>query len=194
MQPARRRGRDRRRLPAARHRHVDPPHRPRGLQPVPGRRQAAATCSSGVYDEPERSRDRRPRRCTRSSPTAAAASRSRSRPGSCASPTRSTWRRAARACPFESGRPNIHSLSAAAIEEVQIEPGEEKAVRIEIDDEQLGGHLPGRRAAGDQAARLGRRGADRGASPGSTPSTRSGWCRFSGSERPLPARAGSLPF
>jgi uncharacterized protein len=35
--------------------------------------------------------------------------------------------------PFESGRPNIHSLSAAAIEKVRIEPGEEKAVRIEID-------------------------------------------------------------
>jgi metal-dependent HD superfamily phosphatase/phosphodiesterase len=34
--------------------------------------------------------------------------------------------------PFESGRPNIHSLSAAAIEQVTIEPGEEKAVRIEI--------------------------------------------------------------
>jgi metal-dependent HD superfamily phosphatase/phosphodiesterase len=35
--------------------------------------------------------------------------------------------------PFESGRPNIHSLSAAAIEAVRIEPGEEKAVRIEIE-------------------------------------------------------------
>jgi metal-dependent HD superfamily phosphatase/phosphodiesterase len=35
--------------------------------------------------------------------------------------------------PFESGRPNIHSLSAAAIEQVKIEPGEEKAVRIEIE-------------------------------------------------------------
>jgi uncharacterized protein len=34
--------------------------------------------------------------------------------------------------PFESGRPNIHSLSAAAIDEVKIEPGREKAVRIEI--------------------------------------------------------------
>jgi uncharacterized protein len=34
--------------------------------------------------------------------------------------------------PFESGRPNIHSLSAAAIDEVKIEPGEERAVRIEI--------------------------------------------------------------
>jgi metal-dependent HD superfamily phosphatase/phosphodiesterase len=35
--------------------------------------------------------------------------------------------------PFESGRPNIHSLSAAAIEGVRIEHGDDKAVRIEID-------------------------------------------------------------
>jgi metal-dependent HD superfamily phosphatase/phosphodiesterase len=35
--------------------------------------------------------------------------------------------------PFEEGRPNIHSLSAAAIDEVKIEPGEERAVRIEIE-------------------------------------------------------------
>jgi uncharacterized protein len=34
--------------------------------------------------------------------------------------------------PFESGRPNIHSLSAAAIDAVNIEPGDERAVRIEI--------------------------------------------------------------
>jgi metal-dependent HD superfamily phosphatase/phosphodiesterase len=34
--------------------------------------------------------------------------------------------------PFESGRPNIHSLSAAAIDEVRIEAGRQKAVRIEI--------------------------------------------------------------
>jgi metal-dependent HD superfamily phosphatase/phosphodiesterase len=34
--------------------------------------------------------------------------------------------------PFETRRPNIHSLSAAAIDEVTIEPGEERAVRIEI--------------------------------------------------------------
>ncbi len=40
-------------------------------------------------------RDRR-RSCTRSSATAAAASPTRSRPAWCASPTRSTWRRAAR--------------------------------------------------------------------------------------------------
>ena len=34
--------------------------------------------------------------------------------------------------PFEGGRTNIHSLSAAAIDEVKIEPGEDRAVRIEI--------------------------------------------------------------
>ena len=35
--------------------------------------------------------------------------------------------------PFEAGRPNIHSLSAAAIDEVRIDPGKDKAVRIEIE-------------------------------------------------------------
>jgi uncharacterized protein len=35
--------------------------------------------------------------------------------------------------PFSERRPNIHSLSAAAIEKVKIEPGDEKAVRIEIE-------------------------------------------------------------
>src|SRR3954454_12409983 len=35
--------------------------------------------------------------------------------------------------PSESGRPNIHSLSAAAIDEVRIEPGRERAVRVEIE-------------------------------------------------------------
>jgi metal-dependent HD superfamily phosphatase/phosphodiesterase len=35
--------------------------------------------------------------------------------------------------PFEAGRTNIHSLSAAAIDEVRIESGEDKAVRIEIE-------------------------------------------------------------
>jgi metal-dependent HD superfamily phosphatase/phosphodiesterase len=34
--------------------------------------------------------------------------------------------------PFEGGRPNIHSLSAMAIDEVRIEAGEDRAVRIEI--------------------------------------------------------------
>jgi metal-dependent HD superfamily phosphatase/phosphodiesterase len=34
--------------------------------------------------------------------------------------------------PFETRRPNIHSISAAAIDTVTIEAGEERAVRIEI--------------------------------------------------------------
>jgi uncharacterized protein len=34
--------------------------------------------------------------------------------------------------PFETRRPNIHSLSAAAIDAVSIDPGDEKAARIEI--------------------------------------------------------------
>jgi metal-dependent HD superfamily phosphatase/phosphodiesterase len=35
--------------------------------------------------------------------------------------------------PFEEGRPNIHSLSAAAIDDVKIEPGKDRAVSIAID-------------------------------------------------------------
>ena len=35
--------------------------------------------------------------------------------------------------PFETRRPNIHSVSAAAIDGVSIDPGEDKAVRIEIE-------------------------------------------------------------
>jgi metal-dependent HD superfamily phosphatase/phosphodiesterase len=35
--------------------------------------------------------------------------------------------------PFESQRPNIHSLSAAAIDEVRVSPGKDHAVRVEID-------------------------------------------------------------
>ena len=35
--------------------------------------------------------------------------------------------------PFEANRPNIHSLSAAAIDDVRIDEGEDRAIRIEID-------------------------------------------------------------
>ena len=64
--------------------------------------------------------------------------------------------------PFENRRPNIHSLSAAAIDGVEIKAGDEKAVTIEIAMNNSAGHLPGRRAAGHQAARLGAGGARRG--------------------------------
>jgi metal-dependent HD superfamily phosphatase/phosphodiesterase len=35
--------------------------------------------------------------------------------------------------PFSERRPNIHSLSAAAIDDVKIDPGEDHAIRIEIE-------------------------------------------------------------
>lgn len=35
--------------------------------------------------------------------------------------------------PFEENRPNIHSLSAAAIDDVRIDEGEDRAIRIEIE-------------------------------------------------------------
>jgi len=77
--------------------------------------------------------------------------------------------------PFEAGRPNIHSLSAAAIDDVKIQPGSDRAaVSITIDmnnsagifqvDELLATKLRGLRPRG---SRRGDR-ADRG------PSTRSG--------------------
>ena len=35
--------------------------------------------------------------------------------------------------PFEANRPNIHSLSAAAIDDVKIDEGEDRAIRVEIE-------------------------------------------------------------
>jgi metal-dependent HD superfamily phosphatase/phosphodiesterase len=35
--------------------------------------------------------------------------------------------------PFEAGRPNIHSLSAAAIDEVRVVEGETRPIRIEVE-------------------------------------------------------------
>ena len=46
--PQGRRGDHRRRLPAARPRHVDPPRRPRGVQPLPRRRPARRTAREGL--------------------------------------------------------------------------------------------------------------------------------------------------
>ena len=53
---------------------------------------------------------------------------------------RTAWR--------SSGLPNIHSLSAAAIDEVRIVPGEQRAGPRRDRDEQLRRRVPGRRAAG----------------------------------------------
>ena len=97
--------------------------------------------ASGALEPPARRRLPRagahassPRRsCTRSSATAAAASPTRSRPASSASPTRSTWPRAGPGSRSRPGQEGIHSISAAAIDEVRIEAGEERPVRIEIE-------------------------------------------------------------
>ena len=75
--------------------------------------------------------------------------------------------------PFESGRPNIHSLSAAAIEGVKIESGRREGRADRDRHEQLRRHLPGRRAAGRRScAGPASRSRSRW-SPASTPSTRS---------------------
>ena len=50
----RRRGRDRRRVPDARPRHVDPPRRPSSGSASSWRPTCSTTCSRGVYEEPER--------------------------------------------------------------------------------------------------------------------------------------------
>ena len=48
---------------------------------------------------------------------------------------------------LETDLPNIHSLSAAAIDEVRIMPGEERTIRVEVDMNNSAGRVPGRRAA-----------------------------------------------
>ena len=150
--PARRRGRGRRRSAAARRRHVDPSHRPRGLQPVPRRARSCASCSPASTTSRSAPWSS-PRPCTRSSATAAAASPTPSRRASSGLPTRSTWPQGRSRVPVEAGRVGIHALSAAAIDEVAIEAGDDRPVRIEIKMNNSAGHLPGRRPAGDEAAR-----------------------------------------
>ena len=91
--------------------------------------------------------------------------------------------------PFEANRPNIHSLSAAAIEDVRIDEGDDRAIRIEIEmnnsagifqvDELLATKLRGSGLEDHVEVRR-----------ASTPSTRSDWCRSSGS-RLARARARS---
>ena len=87
-----------------------------------------------VYGEPaERTRRDRRDRCTRSSATGAGASPTRSRRAWSGSPTRSTWPTGARGCRSTPARMGIHSISAAAIDEVEISAGDERPVRIEIE-------------------------------------------------------------
>ena len=128
----RRRGDHRRRLPDARPRDVDPPHRPRGVLAVPRRRHADRPARGDLRGA--RAHDRRlgdPARDHRP-PQRRPAAHARGRRSS-ASPTRSTWSTAARARRWRPTSPNIHSLSAAAIDEVRIVDGETRPIRIEIE-------------------------------------------------------------
>ena len=160
-------------LPAARPRHVDPPRRPRDVQPVPRRRHPRRP-ARGRLRGARADRSSPPRSCTRSSATARAGARSRSRPAWCAWPTRSTWSTAARASRSRRRLPNIHSLSAAAIDEVRIVPGRGAHGPRRDPDEQLGRRLPGRRAARPPSCAARASSPTSRSSPGSTPSTRSG--------------------
>ena len=100
----RRRGRGRRGRAAARRRHVDPPRRPRGLQPLPRRAQAARAARRRL-PRPGRARGRDRRVAARDHrpppPRRALHGRGRASSGS---PTRSTWPTAAPGCRSRPGR------------------------------------------------------------------------------------------
>ena len=164
MKRGRRRGRDRRRLPAARPRHVDPPRRPRVVQPVPGRRPARRPARRASTRSPS-GRSWRPRSCTRSSATAR---------GGRPLTLEAGIVRVADALDMEHGRsrvslethlPNIHSLSAAAIDEVRIVPGEQRTIRVEVEMNNSAGVFQVDELLATQAARLGPRGPHRGRRP-----------------------------
>ncbi len=67
--------------------------------------------------------------------------------------------------PFERGSVSIHSLSAAAIDQVRIVDGQTQARDGRDPDEQLVRHLPGRRAPQGEAPRVGARAVHRGRRP-----------------------------
>ena len=84
----------------------------------------------GIYDEPELTVIVS-RCCRRSRATAPTGNRSRSRPGSCVADALDMAEGRSR-IPFEKGRVSMHSLSAAAIDDVLIADGESRPVKIEI--------------------------------------------------------------
>ena len=78
-------------------------------------------------------RRRRRRSCTRSSATAAAASPTRVEAGVVRVADALDMAEGRSRIPVEGGQYGIHALSAAAIDEVRIEAGEERPVKIEIE-------------------------------------------------------------
>ncbi len=76
---------------------------------------------------------------------------------------------------YETSLPNIHSLSAAAIDEVRIVPGEQRAVRIEVAmNNSAGVFQVDELMANKLAARASSRTSS--SSPASTPNTRRSCC------------------
>ncbi|CAA9484686.1 MAG: hypothetical protein AVDCRST_MAG45-375, partial [uncultured Solirubrobacterales bacterium] len=160
---ARRRGGDRLRLPVARHRHVDPPRRPRAVQPVPGRRRASRAAGGPLRGA--RAHDRRLGGAARHHrpPPQRRAADPRGRGGArggCARPGQGSLAGAVRVGAAE------HPLPVGRGHRRRQDRGWTGASRTDRDrHEQLVGDLPGRRAAGHQAARLAARGAPRGRGP-----------------------------
>ena len=154
MKRARRRGRDRRR-PRCFHcvGHVDPPHRPRELLAVPHRRQARRACWPRSTTSRERTIVVAEAMHAIISPPLAAASRSRSRARSSASPTRSTWPRAARACRSRPATRTSTRCRPTRSTRCGSSPGEDKAVRVEIEMSNSAGIFQVDEGLGNEAAR-----------------------------------------
>ena len=117
MQARGRRGRRRARRAAALHRDVDPPARATrtGASSSPSR--SSASCSTASTTSPSAPWSS-PRCCRRSRATAPTASRSRSRPGILRVADALDMAKGRSRIPFERGHVSMHSLSAAAIDEV----------------------------------------------------------------------------
>ena len=126
----RRRSGGRRRRPAARRRHVDPPRRPRGLLALP-RQRALQRLLADAYKEPERTV------VASEILHAIIGHRRRGEPytleaGVVRVADALDMAQGRTRLPLESGHEGIHSISAAAVDEVRISAGEERPVKIEI--------------------------------------------------------------
>ena len=158
----RRRGCGRLRSAASRRRHVDPPRRPRGLQPVPGRGQAATELLADIYDEPERTV------VISETLHAIIGHRRRGEPytleaGVVRVADALDMAQGRTRIPVESGRIGNPRALGGGDRRGRIEPGGGRApMRHRDRDEQLGRDLPGRRPAGHQAPRHPARGSRRG--------------------------------
>ena len=153
MKQRRRRGGRPARRAAPLHRHGGPPRPARGLEPLPRRAEAAPAARTGLYEEPELTV------VVSEVLQAITSHREYGHPltleaGIVRVADALDIEEGRSRIPFERGRVSIHSISAAAIDEVIISDGEDAPGLDRDQDEQLGRHLPGGRAAEVEAARL----------------------------------------